>query len=32
VNPHLQIFEISALKNTGIDDWCNWLLKIENEC
>jgi hydrogenase nickel incorporation protein HypB len=27
VNPHLQIFEISALKNTGMDDWCNWLLE-----
>ena len=25
VNPHLRIFEISALKNTGLEEWCNWL-------
>jgi len=25
INPHLRIFEISALKNTGLEEWCNWL-------
>ncbi|MCL1932967.1 MAG: hydrogenase nickel incorporation protein HypB [Candidatus Azobacteroides sp.] len=25
VNPHLRIFEVSALKNTGMEEWCNWL-------
>jgi hydrogenase nickel incorporation protein HypB len=25
VNHHLQIFEVSALKQTGMDGWCNWL-------
>jgi hydrogenase nickel incorporation protein HypB len=27
VNPHLWIFEMSALKNTGIEEWCDWLEK-----
>lgn len=27
VNHHLQFFEVSATKGTGIDTWCNWLLK-----
>jgi len=27
VNHHLQIFEVSALKNTGMDTWCEWLIK-----
>ncbi len=27
VNPHLKIFELSALKNTGMGPWCDWLLK-----
>jgi hydrogenase nickel incorporation protein HypB len=26
VNPHLRIFEMSALKNTGMEEWCNWLM------
>jgi len=26
VNHHLKIFELSATKNTGMDDWCNWLV------
>jgi hydrogenase nickel incorporation protein HypB len=26
VNPHLRIFEISALKNTGMDNWLNFLI------
>ena len=26
VNPHLRIFELSALKNTGMEEWCNWLI------
>jgi hydrogenase nickel incorporation protein HypB len=25
VNPHLRIFEMSALKNTGLEEWCEWL-------
>jgi hydrogenase nickel incorporation protein HypB len=25
VNPQLRIFETSALKNTGMEEWCNWL-------
>jgi len=25
VNPHLRIFEVSALKNTGMEEWCSWL-------
>jgi len=25
VNPHLRIFEMSALKNTGMEEWCEWL-------
>ena len=27
VNHHLQIFEVSALKNRGMDTWCEWLIK-----
>lgn len=27
VNHHLQFFEVSATKGTGLDIWCNWLLK-----
>jgi len=26
VNPHLRIFELSALKNTGMEEWCEMLL------
>ncbi len=29
VNHHLKIFEVSAIKGTGMDVWCDWLL---NEC
>jgi len=25
VNPQLRIFELSALKKTGMEEWCNWL-------
>jgi hydrogenase nickel incorporation protein HypB len=25
VNHHLQLFEVSATKGTGMDAWCNWL-------
>jgi len=25
VNPQLRIFEMSALKNTGMEEWCEWL-------
>lgn len=25
VNHHLQFFGLSALKNEGLDDWCNWI-------
>ena len=25
VNPGLRIFEVSALKNTGMEEWCSWL-------
>ena len=25
VNPHLRIFEMSALKNSGMKEWCEWL-------
>lgn len=27
VNHHLQFFEVSATKGTGMDEWCEWLLK-----
>jgi len=26
VNHHLRIFEVSATKGTGMDDWCDWLV------
>lgn len=26
VNPGLRIFEVSALRGTGLDEWCAWLL------
>lgn len=26
VNPELQLFELSAIKGTGMDAWCDWLL------
>jgi len=26
VNPHLRIFEMSALKNTGMEEWREWLV------
>ena len=26
VNPHLRIFEMSALKNTGMEEWCEWIV------
>ena len=28
VNLHLQIFEMSALKNTGMEEWCDWLVAV----
>ncbi len=27
VNHHLEFFEVSAIKGTGMDEWCGWLLK-----
>ena len=27
VNHHLQLFEVSATKGTGMDAWCDWLVK-----
>jgi hydrogenase nickel incorporation protein HypB len=27
VNPRLQVFEMSALKNTGMEEWCDFLLR-----
>lgn len=27
VNHHLQFFDVSATKGTGMDAWCDWLLK-----
>lgn len=32
VNHHLQLFEVSATKGTGMDDWCNWLLSECTKC
>lgn len=29
VNHHLRLFEVSATKGTGMDAWCEWLLKKE---
>ena len=26
VNHHLQLFEVSATKGTGMDAWCDWLV------
>jgi len=30
VNPQLRIFELSALKNTGMEEWCDWLISNNN--
>jgi len=30
VNPRLRIFETSALKNTGMEEWCRWLVDCIN--
>ncbi|MDD4515489.1 MAG: hydrogenase nickel incorporation protein HypB [Massilibacteroides sp.] len=27
VNHHLELFDVSATKGTGLDAWCEWLLK-----
>lgn len=32
VNHHLQIFEVSATKGTGMDTWCDWLLSECAKC
>lgn len=29
INHHLRLFEVSATKGTGMDAWCEWLLKKE---
>jgi len=26
INPNLKVIEISAIKGTGVDEWCDWLL------
>lgn len=30
INRHLKIIEVSATKGTGIEEWCDWLLKEGN--
>ena len=32
VNHHLQIFEVSATKGTGMDVWCDWLVEECAKC
>lgn len=32
VNHHLQVFEVSATKGTGMDAWCEWLLSECAKC
>ena len=32
VNHHLQVFEVSATKGTGMDAWCDWLVKECAKC
>ena len=32
VNHHLQLFEVSATKGTGMDAWCDWLVKECAKC
>ena len=32
VNPHLRLFEVSALKGTGMDIWCSWLIEELAKC
>ncbi|MEO1260404.1 MAG: hydrogenase nickel incorporation protein HypB [Bacteroidota bacterium] len=31
VNPKIKVLEVSSTKNTGIDEWCNWLLEKVKE-
>ncbi|MEL6866362.1 MAG: hydrogenase nickel incorporation protein HypB [Bacteroidota bacterium] len=31
VNPDIKVLEISSTQNTGIDEWCNWLLEKVQE-
>jgi hydrogenase nickel incorporation protein HypB len=31
VNHHMRIFELSALKGDGMEEWCGWLLENVNE-
>lgn len=31
INPDIQVLEISSLKDTGIDAWCDWLLERVQE-
>ena len=32
INHHLQIFEVSATKGTGMDAWCDWLVEECAKC
>ncbi len=32
VNHHLRVFEVSATKGAGMDEWCRWLLKECAKC
>ena len=32
VNHYLQLFEVSATKGTGMDAWCDWLVKECAKC
>ena len=32
INHHLQIFEVSATKGTGMDTWCDWLVEECAKC
>ena len=32
VNHHLQLFEVSATKGTGMDAWYDWLVKECAKC
>ena len=31
INPQINVLEISSIKDTGIDDWCAWLLEKVRE-
>lgn len=31
INPDIEVIELSSIKNIGVEEWCNWLLKKVKE-